>query len=228
MAFAILKLSYNHSGDSSVTGGICGTGFFIDSFTAVTAHHVLNENTFAPNVGYRHALLWLISRTGAICRIQLGSLSLHPEIDTSILRLPDPALSFSTYPLTLSPIVGGAVIRSIGYIGNAMPSVDAQWQGSELVIQRVDLSSLIVDRDGYVKRLMTLDIDANDVQVHGVRGFELSFDSRVGMSGGPVIDEETNAVVGMLSIGLPTNVSVKTQTFAVSIDQIIEVINPAT
>jgi len=44
MAFAILKLSYIKPGDSSLTGGICGTGFFIDPQTAVTAHHVLNEN----------------------------------------------------------------------------------------------------------------------------------------------------------------------------------------
>ncbi len=53
MAFAIMKLSYNSPGDSRLTGGICGTGFFVDSRTAVTAHHVLNCKTFEPNAsGY--------------------------------------------------------------------------------------------------------------------------------------------------------------------------------
>lgn len=52
--------------------------------------------------------------------------------------------------------------------------------------------------------------------------FELSFASQVGMSGGPVVDAESRRVLGMLSIGLPPDANVKTQTFAVSIDQILE------
>lgn len=222
MAFAILKLSYNEPGDSSLTGGICGTGFFIDSSTAVTAHHVLNGETLAPNVGYRHVLLWLISRNGAICRIERSALRLHPEIDTSVIRLPNPISGFPIYDVTPTAIAAGIRASGIGHKGNTMPSVEAEWQGRELVIRTADLMQSVLDREGHVKRPLTLDINARDVKMRGVQGFELSFGSQVGMSGGPVVDAESGCVLGMLSIGLPPDANVKTQTFAVSIDQIVE------
>lgn len=222
MAFAILKLSYNEPGDSSLTGGICGTGFFLDSSTAITAHHLLNGETLEPNVGYRHVQLWLISRNGAICRIERSAVSLHPEIDTSVIRLPHPISGFPIYDVTPTAITAGIRVRGIGHKGNAMPSVDAEWQGKELVIRTADLTHLVLDRDGYVKRPLTLDINARDVKMRNVHGFELSFGSQVGMSGGPVVDAGTGCVLGMLSIGLPPDANVKTQTFAVSIDQIVE------
>lgn len=51
-AFAILKVSYNRIGETPVTGGICGTAFFIDEYTALTANHVLNRLNYKPNDGY--------------------------------------------------------------------------------------------------------------------------------------------------------------------------------
>lgn len=222
MAFAILKLSYNEPGDSSLTGGICGTGFFVDSSTSITAHHVLNGETLTPNVGYRNVMLWLISRSGAICRIERSMVSLHPEIDASLIRLPNAMSGFPIYEVTPMAIASGIRVRGIGHQGNAMPSVDAEWQGTELVIRRADLMPLVLDRDGHVERLLTLHINAHDVKMRNVPGFELSFGSQVGMSGGPVVDAETGCVLGMLSIGLPPDANVKTQTFAVSIDQIVE------
>jgi len=37
------------------------------------------------------------------------------------------------------------------------------------------------------------------------------------MSGGPLINKETNELIGLLSPGWPVDPSIKTQTFAVSI-----------
>lgn len=90
------------------------------------------------------------------------------------------------------------------------------------MIRTADLMQLVLDRDGHVKRPLTLHINAHDVKMQDVHGFELSFGSQVGMSGGPVVDAETGCVLGMLSIGLSADANVKTQTFAVSIDQIVE------
>ena len=129
---------------------------------------------------------------------------------------------FPIYDVTPLAIAAGVRVRGIGHKGGEMPSVDAEWQGTELVIRTADLTPLVLDRDGYVKRPLTLHINAHDVKMRDVHGFELSFGSQVGMSGGPVIDAESGCVLGMLSIGLPPDANVKTQTFAVSIDQIVE------
>ncbi len=222
MASAILKLSYNEPGDSSLEGGICGTAFFLDPLTAITAHHALNGQTLAPNLGYRRVILWLISRSGAICRIETSAVSLHPEIDTTVIRLAKAMSGFQVHDVTTKPVTSGISVRGIGYQGNAMPSIDAAWQGEELVIRTADLMSLVLDRDGHVVRPLTLDVNARDVKMQDVPGFELSFGSQVGMSGGPVVDAESGCVLGMLSIGLPPDANVKTQTFAVSINSIAE------
>jgi S1-C subfamily serine protease len=68
--------------------------------------------------------------------------------------------------------------------------------------------------------LLPLSVKANDIRMSEVRGFELSFGSRIGMSGGPVVDQEDGKVLGLLSLGLPPDATIKTQTFAVSIEEV--------
>lgn len=220
MAFAILKLSYTVSGDSLLTGGICGTGFFIDSRTAVTANHVLNEETFAPNAGFRNALVLAISRIGSVRRIEREATSQHPEIDTTIITFQHPLPNIQIYKPALASHVDGLSVCGIGHIGNCMPSVDAEWQGAELMIRSANLTTVTKDKSGYVKHAFRITVNANDIKMHGIWGFELSFGSQVGMSGGPVVDSSTGKVLGMLSLGLPADSNTKTETFAVSIDEI--------
>ena len=222
MAFAILKLSYHNPGDSSLTGGICGTGFFVDSRTAVTAHHVLNDATFEPNAGFQHVLVWVISRSGSIRRIEREAASLHPGIDTTIIAFRNPMSKVQIYESALGGSAAGLKVSGIGHVGSSMPSVSAEWRGSEFVIQSANLAGAMRDIYGSVKRSVTFDISANDIKMHEVRGFELSFGSQVGMSGGPVVDSSTGKVLGMLSVGLPRDLIVKTETFAVSIDEILK------
>ena len=88
------------------------------------------------------------------------------------------------------------------------------------MIESASLSSVTRDMDGFVKRVVPLNVSRNDVRMQDVRGFELSFGSQVGMSGGPVVDSSTGRVLGMLSFGLPPDSTIKTETFAVSIDEI--------
>jgi len=222
MAFAILKLSYNKPGNSSLIGGICGTGFFIDSRTAVTAHHVLNDETFEPNAGFQHALVWIVSRSGSIRRIQREVVSLHPDIDATIITFQSPVSNFQVYECSLGSAADGLKVSGIGHVGNSMPLVDAEWRGAKLVIRCARLTAVTKDIDGYVKRSVILEIKAKDIKMHGVRGVELAFSSQVGMSGGPVIDSSTGKVIGMLSAGLPLDSNVKTETFAVSIHEILK------
>jgi hypothetical protein len=220
MVFAILKLSYNRPGDSLLSGGICGTGFFVDFRTAVTAHHALNDETFNPNPGFQHALVWLVSRSGSTRRIERQETSPHPEIDTTIIAFRSPLSDSQLYEP--SPInIDGLRVSALGHIGNSMPSVDAECRASELVIRSANLLGVTKDISGFIKRSVMLEVNSNDIKMNGVRGFELSFGSQVGMSGGPVVDSDTGKVVAMLSLGLPSDSIVKTQTFAVSIDEIL-------
>ena len=39
--------------------GICGTGFFISQHVFITAHHVLKESSFIPDVIYKKEEIWL-------------------------------------------------------------------------------------------------------------------------------------------------------------------------
>ena len=151
MAFAILKLSYNKPGDSSLTGGICGTGFFVDSRTAVTAYHALNDQTFNPNAGLQYALVWVVSRSGSICRIEREAVSLHPEIDATIIRFQKPVSNFQIYKSSLGNVANGLKVSGIGHVGDSMPSLDAGWRGSEFEIRSASLTGLTIDTNGCVK-----------------------------------------------------------------------------
>ena len=221
--FAILKLSYNEPGDSSLVGGICGTGFFVGPSTAITANHVLNDSTFTPNTGFRHCRVWLIMREGTIYSIDPHATKPFPMIDTTVIRLNgDKEESFWSDRFDRSPVVRGAKVRGFGHIGSAMPKMDVKWDGDVLRITKVDLASAYSDRSGHVAKVLEFDVNANDVKLKNVRGFQVSFPSRVGMSGGPVVNAENGQVLGMLTFALPPDADIRTQTFAVSINEIIQ------
>jgi len=216
MSCAIVKLSYNNSGDSSLSGGICGTGFYVNNNTAITANHVLNKNTFIPNQGFCHAMVWLISRKGNIHALKKNNITAFPEIDTTIIKTNTNITDTDIYILNDQRLAAGSPVFASGHTGNTMPQINAGWEGTSLCIYSVNLRSVASDTEGQIARLVTMTVNANDIKMQNVQGFELSFGSCIGMSGGPVLYKNTNLVVGMLSIGLPPDVSEKTATFAVA------------
>lgn len=223
MAFAILKLSYNSPNDTELVGGLCGTGFFVAPGVAITAHHVLNAATFLPNEGLRHARLWLVSPARGAIPLLPNCVEVHPEIDVTVLRIStfDP---LEIYRIAETDAIVGADVRAVGYLGNVMPPASAEWAHSEIVIRRVDLRDVVIQLEGRVRRLLTFDVNASDVKMRGVSGFDLSFPSHVGMSGGPVLAAGGVEVVGVLSFGLPADERTKTMTFAVSASVIVDVL----
>lgn len=152
MAFAILKLSYQTPGDSSLTGGICGTGFSLDRRTAVTAHHVLNDETFKPNTGFRHASVWIVSRSGSILKISRDSASLHPEIDATIITFRNAVSNADIYEPSTDGVADGVEVSAFGHIGDSMPLVDAAWRGSKLVIRSANLTAVMRDTNAAGER----------------------------------------------------------------------------
>lgn len=221
--FAVLKLSYNNAGDASVIGGVCGTGFFIGPGAAISAYHVLNQNTFTPNSGYRRCQVWLATRRGHIVPLQYAHVSTHHEFDTTVIRIATAEPRAVDWPhRTASSQQLGRPVQAFGHIGGSMPKlVGVEWRGGSLHIESADLDSVVSDQMGCVIKDLLLSVQANDVHLENVKGFELSFGSKVGMSGGPAIDETSGELIGMLSIGLPPDAATKTQTFAISIEQIL-------
>ena len=87
MTGLILKLSYNHIGESPLTGGICGSFFFVKSNLTITANHVLNKKDFKPNSGFQFCQFWLIVQPDVIVEIKKDNLIEYPEIDTTFVSL---------------------------------------------------------------------------------------------------------------------------------------------
>jgi hypothetical protein len=150
MSFAILKLSYNRPGESSLTGGICGTGFFINNSTAISAYHILNEDTFTPNSGYRFCHVWILSRNGFITSLNRDSLKSYPEIDTAVLKFQKPLSGYDIYTLADNSPEAGTGVYSIGYIGNIMPKIEVYWQEGSLIITNCNLSPVSCDKHGFL------------------------------------------------------------------------------
>jgi len=76
------------------------------------------------------------------------------------------------------------------------------------------------DKEGYIKNLLRCNVNTLDINLQNIWGFEVSFGSLIGMSGGPLINKETSEVIGLLSFGLPIDSDIKTQIFAITMDEI--------
>lgn len=219
--FSILKLSYSHIGETSLTGGICGTAFFIDKYTALTANHTLSRANFKPNDGYKRCQYWLISRTNVIIPIERNNLKDYPEIDTTLITFDEPQRGVTVLKLADTAPTIGEKIYSKGYVGNQMPDVKkVSWTSDRLIIESCDLRSVIADQEGFVKSIKTLTVNTNAIKVSNITGVETSFSGIVGMSGGPLIRQFSNEVIGLMSIGLPPDVPEKTTLFAISVEEI--------
>ncbi len=209
MVFAILKLSYNNPGETTITGGICGSGFFVSNKLAVTAHHVLNSATLSPNIGNRFCQLWLLSRNGSVVPFDGGNIEMYPSIVTSIIRFEKPLPGLTDYAISsYQPKLGDKVIGK-GHIGNSMPQVEANWVNSSLVITAGNLQRSLCDRKGNITGIQNFTVNANDVKIKDVRGFELSFGSRIGMSGGPLLHKNKPASTGICGHNLAPAIEVE-------------------
>jgi len=220
MTFAILKLSYNTPGETPVIGGVCGTGFFISDSTALTAFHVLSEQNWGPNPGNAYCQYWAILRSGQIIPIKKEFLKGYSQIDTTLItfgskhEIPHVVLLADKNASPMDMVCGE------GHVGGAMPQLQTSWVGSELLIATANLSNVISDGVGHIKRELKAEVNAADLKLKGTNVYELSFQTRCGMSGGPLFDKTNGKLVGILSFGLPENAEIKLQSFAVSLSEL--------
>ena len=143
----------------------------------------------------------------------------HPDIDTTFINLEE------EYPIYIRPfstkkIEAGLFCRNEGFIGGQMPGIVVNWSDSGLVISSCEYNTTIANGEGYIKSKKIMTVNAVDIKIENVNGLETSYGGTQGMSGGPLINTQTDEIIGLMSIGLPADVQIKHSLFAVAIDEI--------
>jgi len=104
-----------------------------------------------------------------------------------------------------------------------MPQIDAHWDTNGLVLNNVNLLNSISDGNGIIRDIRTATIFSNDVNISDTKLIITSYPGNVGMSGGPMLDSN-DSVIGLMSIGLPVDVTIKEFLGAIWINEIINTI----
>jgi V8-like Glu-specific endopeptidase len=219
MTGLILKLSFNNIGEETLEGGICGSFFFISPNLVVTAQHVLNTNTFEPNIGFNNCQVWLIVQPDIVIELKLNNVIQHPEIDTTIVKL-EKDYPIKARKLSLSKIEAEHECYNEGFTGGKMPSINANWTSTGLQITSCLYNGTIANGQGYIKAKEMITVNAKDINMNNIVGLATSYGGVIGMSGGPLVCKLTDEILGLMSIGLPADKESKDSLFAVSIEEI--------
>lgn len=226
MLAAIFKASYNFPNDTNLIGGICGTAFFIDGKNVLTANHLLNLNEFKPNDGFSHCRFWLLLENGQNIIIEKDYLKSYPNIDTTKICFPAIVCTDSLDFKTTTAVKGDKFILK-GFLAsvpeNPNPLVKLNWdEHGELIINSFDLNSVTSIQEGIIEEVKNISLDKPDVKIKNKKCLTLSCGGSKGLSGAPLVKSDAGEVMGLMSFGLPENVTKKTKLFAISIDEVVE------
>ncbi|MFA7192010.1 MAG: hypothetical protein WC089_01785 [Candidatus Paceibacterota bacterium] len=226
MLAALFKASYNNSSDHNTEGGVCGTAFFIDSKTALTAHHHFNDDAFKPNEGFSNFRYWLLLEDGKAILIKKKYLHFYPNVDTTTICFPDDVFGGENKSTAASTEKGEDFVLK-GFLasvpGNPGARVKMKWESyDKLGIDSFDLTSVISSINGTILDIENKTINSPDVKVQDKDFIELSCGGNVGLSGAPLIKKDTDEIVGLMSYGLPHSVVKKDRIFAISIGEVFK------
>ena len=219
MTGLLFKLSYNIKGDSQVQGGICGSFFLLKQNEAITAHHLLNKENMKPNIGYAYCQYWIIFEPDIVEEININQVKLYPEIDTTIIKIKR-NLNAKIRKIAKVNATVGQECYNEGFKGGEMPHANVSWEANRLKITNCFYKNTRVVSTGYIKSIQNITQNANDVKINNIKGYETSYGGVIGMSGGPLINKETDEIIGLMSIGLPPDNYVKKTLFAISFEEI--------
>ena len=158
--------------------------------------------------------------------LERDAFTYFPDIDTTVIHLKRPITDAPKIELQHSSHIIGDEIYSIGHIGRNMPMVNAAWEDNRLVIhdyhiQECDKS----DKLGTINAIKTATVNSIDVKFTNIIVIKPSFPAIEGMSGGPLINKKNDQLVGLMSFGLPANMSKKNEVFAIDVNEIIRAFN---
>lgn len=196
--WAIIKISYN-SGSNQGEGGICGTAFFVKKNIFISAHHCFNNAVFVPNTGYSQVKVCLANESGRLIE-NIAIDKLVPEYDLAIGRL-NSQENVDILPVE-NDFKSGDTVYNIGFpLTESFAGCSLRTSGSELIIDKVQVKAF--QQSGVIKDVIIESMNADDVKISGKKMIKLSYTSRDGFSGGPLISSNIGKVIGMMSFLMP-------------------------
>lgn len=220
--WAIVKVSYDPA-TLKAEGGSCGSVFFVDETTFVTAHHgaEVDSGVLRPNPGYPNVRVFLANSRGDIID-DFWITKRVPEYDLAIGRISRQHPAVRVCPLATG-VAPGDKVYNIGFpIDQGVPDYSLRIDGHKLIVQRIQMTPFI--QDGSVKSIKKVTVRANDVNLSDKTVAILDYASRVGFSGGPLVSKRSGKVVGLMSFVIPKAVDPNTPVVAIRMADIKSII----
>jgi hypothetical protein len=228
--WAIVKLSYDPA-TLKAEGGSCGTVFFVNETTFITAHHVTtypwnapNLTVFTPNAGYPNVRVFLANSKGDTID-DFWIVKRVPEYDLAIGHISRPHPAVRVCPLQ-TEFAAGDEVYNIGFpTDQGVPDYLLRIEGQKLIVQQISMKPFM--QQGTVKAIKKATVCRNDVNIQDKMVAVLDYSSRVGFSGGPLVSRSTGKVVGLMSFVIPKEFDSNTPVVAIRMADIESIIEQA-
>ena len=214
-SWAIIKVSYNPHTNQAV-GGICGTAFFVSKNTFISAHHCFSNITFIPNQGFSKVKVLLANESGRIIENILID-KLVPEFDLTVGRL-NSQENIDILPMESNFKIGD-VVYNIGFPKDeSLVKFNLRISKGKLKVDMVRVKAF--QQSGTIISTPIVTITANDINITGKQVIKLSYTSRRGFSGGPLIFG--GKVIGMMSLVIPPEYDPSQPAMAIRMADIVK------
>ena len=119
----------------------------------------------------------------------------------------------------------GTECYNVGFMAEDMPNFNKEWGENKIVINKChNLEDLKKLSEGKIISINNGIVNANDIKIKNKKLIVCGYGGYEGMSGGPLIKKDSGEIIGMMSFGLPPDNKIKNKLFAVSIDEILKVV----
>lgn len=211
-SFAVFVVRYN-SMTREASGGVAGTAFFTSQNQAITAFHVLQEDSFKSHSVNDKVYIWLVHENHLAIPIQLNDLITKKSSDLTFIQFPNSVVGKDFVYQVARPQTPSSTIKVVteGFVANSAGPSLKMIDGEVKVTEVKKLNRL--HAEGQLLRSAQVSLEALDVTLDQTPCFQVSYQPVVGLSGGPLLIE--GRVVGMNSFADPS----RTSTWAVKISE---------
>jgi len=214
MIWCILKLSYNNIWYEQLEWWICWTCFICD-WKMFTANHLLNKNTFKPNLWYNYCNVYVLIDNKVIW-ISNNDIIEYSDIDTTIINFDVNYEFSSSFNFGINYNVNDECYNE-WFIGSSMPILKSLWNKNELLIKWYNLSNNYIDSSW----LINIDGKSNDVNFKNKEIIWLSYWGVIWMSWWPLIHSKSWKVIWIMSFWTPEDKPSKDFLFSISSKEIL-------
>lgn len=216
MIWAIFKISYDPISNKA-EGGISGTAFFVTKQDFISANHCFNDSTFMPNKGYSKVKVILVNQEGQVIE-DIRIKKIIPEYDLSIGELMHGDKNAMEYSVGHDFSVGDSVYN-IGFSADeSLVDYRIKIENDKLIVENITVK--VVEQHGKAEGVIIVTVNANDVKLQDREMIKLSYSSRVGFSGGPLVLKSTGKIIGMMSLVVPEETDHKRPAMAIRMSDI--------